>query len=221
MQRLGQPHLIAHMPLKRSRPNTEIKFQDAVLELVAKEGCVALGINVVAQKAGADKVLLYRYFGDLNGLLQRVAESRSWLPDSKDVLSAVSHHRTDCTRYLKELFHYMVKNIQADATTHQLVRWRKAHKNPLTNYFSEEWHRFWQDLLTELGHSLDHEQKLNWKHAFHLIALLIESELCGEGMDYDCLETIAVNLNAPEAYEASASHYANEEEGDRLPTNLL
>ena len=209
------------MPLKRSRPNTEIKFQNAVLELVASEGCAALGINVVAQKAGADKVLIYRYFGDLDGLLERVAESRSWLPSAEEVLASVSHHRNDCTRYLKELFHYMVQHIQTDATTHQLVRWRKAHKNPLTNHFSEEWHSFWKQLITELGRSLDHEQKLDWKHAFHLIALLIESELCGEGMDYDCLETIAMNLNAPEAYEASESHYTSDEESDRLPTNLL
>ena len=57
----------------RSRPKTEEKFQNAVLKLIADEGCGSLGINSVAQVAGADKVLIYRYFGDFKGLLQRVA----------------------------------------------------------------------------------------------------------------------------------------------------
>ena len=77
------------MPQKRSRPLTEQKFQNAVLQLIAQQGCSGIGVNNVAQIAGADKVLIYRYFGNIDSLLQRVAESRDWLPDIQELLGAL------------------------------------------------------------------------------------------------------------------------------------
>jgi len=105
------------MTRTRSRPKTEEKFQNAVLQLLVKEGCGALGINAVAQQAGADKVLIYRYFGDLNGLLQRVAESRQWLPTGEDLLSVLRSGESDALRLLRKIEKTLLLHIRADAST--------------------------------------------------------------------------------------------------------
>jgi AcrR family transcriptional regulator len=55
--------------MKRDREQTEQLLIDAVGAIVREAGIDAVGINAVAREAGVDKVLIYRYFGDINGLL--------------------------------------------------------------------------------------------------------------------------------------------------------
>jgi AcrR family transcriptional regulator len=55
--------------MKRDREQTERQLVEAVGAIVREEGIDAVGVNAVARQAGVDKVLIYRYFGDMDGLL--------------------------------------------------------------------------------------------------------------------------------------------------------
>ena len=108
------------MPRTRSRANTEEKFLNAVLELVAHDGCCALGVNAVAHKAGADKVLIYRYFGNLQGLLLRVAESRQWLPSLDELLHSLKLEADlPASEVIHPLARLLTHHIHADRATHR------------------------------------------------------------------------------------------------------
>ncbi len=209
------------MPRTRSRPKTEEKFQNAVLELVARAGCGALGINAIAQKAGADKVLIYRYFGDINGLLQRVAESRNWLPSPREIVAGLHPNPASATHLLSDIHQLIVRHLHADTTAGQLVRWRKADKNALTNYFSGEWHGFWRELPTLLANGLSYDAREAWKRACALVALAVEAELCGEGIDAQYLKHIAIGLELAPISESSADFDTAASDDGHLPTNLL
>ena len=208
------------MPLTRSRPKTEEKFQNAVLQLVAEEGCGSLGINAVAQIAGADKVLIYRYFGDFEGLLKRVAESRPWLPTGAEVLRALPSGQSAAATTLRQIEATILHHVRADASTHQLVRWRRAGFCPICRNFSQEWRALWKALPSLLAGSLEYSQRQLWSRACSLLALIIEAELCDEPVDRHCLEQIAVGLDeiTIESNTADEDSYADE---DHLPTNLL
>ncbi|CAN1554027.1 AcrR Transcriptional regulator [Paracoccaceae bacterium] len=54
--------------MSRNRDETRQRLLDAALDLIADEGFSALGVNAVARRAGADKQLIYRYFGGLDDL---------------------------------------------------------------------------------------------------------------------------------------------------------
>lgn len=54
--------------MTRNRDETRQRILDAALDLVAEAGFPALGVNAVARRAGADKQLIYRYFGGLEDL---------------------------------------------------------------------------------------------------------------------------------------------------------
>ena len=209
------------MPQTRSRLKTEEKFLRAVLELVANKGCSALGINAVAQTAGSDKVLIYRYFNNLNGLLERAAESRNWMPTVCETLSSLAlsedHQGADA---LDQVARLLIRHIRADQTTHQLVRWRKAQKNPLTDYFSDEWQAFWSELPDALSIGLDYQSRENWKQASSLTALIVEAELCNESVDFSCLNLFANAICIGQLQEEGSdpSDYGY---NDQLPTNLL
>lgn len=212
------------MPRTRSRPKTEEKFQNAVLQLVAEEGCGALGINAVAQLAGADKVLIYRYFGDFNGLLLHVAESRPWLPTGAEVLntlsSVLSSGESGAERVLRKIEATILHHVRADASTHQLVRWRRANFCPICHRFSEEWRALWKTLPPLLSKGLDHAQRQLWAQACTLLSLIIEAELCNEPVDRQCLAHIAIGLEGL-SIEAESGTRESYPDDDHLPTNLL
>ncbi len=59
----------------RNRPATERRLIHAVEKLLARGGFGVLGPSAVAREAGVDKMLIYRYFGNLDGLVSAVAKS--------------------------------------------------------------------------------------------------------------------------------------------------
>ena len=209
------------MPRTRSRPKTEEKFQDAVLKLIADEGCGGLGINSVAHRAGADKVLIYRYFGDFKGLLQRVAESRQWLPTASEVLQKLQGVSTHPLALLQEIESILVRHIRSDAATHQLVRWRRAGICPICEQFTKEWRVLWESLPAQLSANLSSAQGRLWAQACSLLALTIEAELCSEPVDSQCLAVIADSLEAVELELTDHVAVATTFVEESLPTNLL
>ena len=208
------------MPLTRSRPKTEQKFLSAVLELLASDGCAGLGINAVAQRAGSDKVLIYRYFNNLNGLLQRAAESRQWLPSAQETINSLTlTPNQDATDVLQQIARVLIQHIRADAPTRQLVCWYKTDKNPLTEHFAKQWLFFWGELHTCLASGLNYASREDWRHACSLTALAIEAEICDQAVDLNCFKLFAEKLPTGELTKLTRPSDASPEE--RLPTNLL
>lgn len=203
------------MPRKRSRSDTEAQFQVAVLSLLQASGCAELGVNLVAQRAGYDKVLLYRYFGSLTGLLDAVASSREWLPEPTGLLEP---RRDQPVQVLRDLRRTMVRAIQSDRAAHQLLRWRHAVANPLTETFNAQWQHFWPELAAILSEGLPRAARSAWEEACQLLALLVEADLTGQRIEQNLLDRIAAEL------EMEANHKPTDAKriaADTLPTNLL
>ena len=60
---------MTNKPIKKGRLQTEQKILQALGQVLLEQGFPAVGINAVARQAGCDKVLIYRYFNGLEGLL--------------------------------------------------------------------------------------------------------------------------------------------------------
>lgn len=65
---------------KRNRALTMERIINALEEELAEGGLDGIGINVIAQKAGVSKVLIYRYFGSLEGLLEYYVSNGRLVP---------------------------------------------------------------------------------------------------------------------------------------------
>lgn len=66
----------------RDREGTEQRFIEAAARVLARDGAAAFGVNAIAAEAGADKKLIYRYFGSLEGLLEAMgATTGLWIGD--------------------------------------------------------------------------------------------------------------------------------------------
>lgn len=55
--------------VKRNRAQTTQRIIDAFETVLAERGLQHVGVNRVAEEAGVSKVLIYRYFGGLDGLI--------------------------------------------------------------------------------------------------------------------------------------------------------
>jgi AcrR family transcriptional regulator len=69
----------------RNRPATERRLIHAVEKLLARGGFGVLGPSAVAREAGVDKMLIYRYFGDLDGLVGAVAKSPEYFISMEEI----------------------------------------------------------------------------------------------------------------------------------------
>ena len=57
---------------------TEKNLLDAVSHIIETDGFTKIGVNRIAKQAGCDKVLIYRYFGGLDGLLVEWAKRHDY-----------------------------------------------------------------------------------------------------------------------------------------------
>jgi AcrR family transcriptional regulator len=76
-------------PALRNRSEVEERLITAVGTVLASRGFAELGINRVAREAGVSKVLIYRYFGDLDGLVAAYARSATFFPSMDELVPDV------------------------------------------------------------------------------------------------------------------------------------
>ena len=67
--------------MPRDRQLTTARILAAAESLITRGGVGAVGINAVAEAAGVDKVLIYRYFGGRAQLLRALARERRLWPE--------------------------------------------------------------------------------------------------------------------------------------------
>lgn len=74
----------ADPPRRRDRAATMRSIEDAAAELLCERGFTGFGINPLAERAGVDKQLIYRYFGGLDGVVEALAHRLDlWLPGTQ------------------------------------------------------------------------------------------------------------------------------------------
>jgi AcrR family transcriptional regulator len=66
--------------MARDRFATRAAIIESAAEIVAAKGIGALGVNGLADAAQCDKVLIYRYFGGLDGVLEALGAERMLWP---------------------------------------------------------------------------------------------------------------------------------------------
>ena len=120
----------------KNREKTEAKLLQAIAEVLAEKGFGKLGVNAVARQAGVDKVLIYRYFGDLNGLMEAYAKSNDFWPSVDDLLAHVEGQvaLSDMafSDAFSEVFRRYADAIRSRPLTLEILSWETIERNALT-----------------------------------------------------------------------------------------
>ena len=124
------------------------RLKDAVCAIVAEEGVGALGVNAVAERAGVSKVLIYRYFGSFDGLLQQaVAQIDFWtnsLPPSTpdvplaDQVKGIFRQQASIMRnnlLLRRFYHY--ESVASDEFTQGFRTLRESGGKGMVEHYAK------------------------------------------------------------------------------------
>ena len=55
--------------MERDREATEKRLLNTIGQMIAENGFEKIGINAVSAQSGVSKILIYRYFGSVEGLM--------------------------------------------------------------------------------------------------------------------------------------------------------
>ena len=112
---------------EKDREATEKTLLLAIGELVAEKGFEHLGVNTVAARAGTSKVLIYRYFGSLDGLIAAYIRKHDFWIAYRPELPKKKHLAT----FLKQMFRSQIERLRNDTTLKRLYRWELSGNNAL------------------------------------------------------------------------------------------
>ena len=105
----------------RDREATERRFVEAAARVIARDGAAGLGVNAIAAEAGADKKLIYRYFGGLDGLLEAMGSATGlWIGGDMPATTGDYGHR------MAQVFAAYAANLRRDPVLQQLLAWELA-----------------------------------------------------------------------------------------------
>jgi len=111
--------------ITKNRLITEQKLLQAVNGIVEQGGFEALGINAIATKAGVSKMLIYRYFNSLEGLIAAyITQYDFWINFNLDLPD--KEHLGD---FIKAMFANQITSLRENYALRRLYRWELATDN--------------------------------------------------------------------------------------------
>ena len=126
----GRP--VADRP--RDRAMTEARMIRTVGRLLAKKGFKALGVNSVAREAGVDKVLIYRYFGGLPGLIASFGQDSDFWPAASELAGGNpdQFRNLPLAERMAALARNYLEAIRRRPVTQEILAWELVERNELT-----------------------------------------------------------------------------------------
>lgn len=121
--------------IRRNRDETEARLISAVEQLILESGFGAIGINALARRAGVDKVLIYRYFGGLPGLLAAYGERGEFWWQVEDLFAEPFPDGNDTEELLNALaliFRRHAGFLRSHPVTLEVIAWEMSERNELT-----------------------------------------------------------------------------------------
>ena len=119
---------------ERDKDASKTRLIEAVAHLIGREGFGAVRINAIARKAGVDKVLIYRYFGGLSGLLATFGEEGDfwWSVESMMAPPFPLANEGGLAACLARVFERHVDFLRRHPVTLEIIAWEMTARNDLT-----------------------------------------------------------------------------------------
>lgn len=135
---------------------TEKRLLDAVSHIIENDGFTKIGVNRIANRAGCDKVLIYRYFGGLDGLLVEWAKRHDYysFAYSEFIDTIKQSEKEDIRQIVKDVLFRQLYYLKDNVLMQQLLVWELSGHSSFKGIL-EERERIGYKLQEELNRSLD------------------------------------------------------------------
>lgn len=114
----------------RDAEATRDRILAAVGRLLVREGFGALGVNAVAREAQVDKVLIYRYFGGIDPLLEAWGSASDFWPSVEEILG--DGPEAEPGDFAAGMLSRHIEALRARPHTLEVMAWEAVTRHPLT-----------------------------------------------------------------------------------------
>ncbi|WP_018336066.1 TetR/AcrR family transcriptional regulator [Butyricimonas synergistica] len=112
---------------ERDREATEKRLLDTIENMIIENGFEKIGINAVATQSGVSKILIYRYFGSVEGLMAAyIRQHDFWIN-----LPVEEPSREQLPDFLKKMFRGQIEHLRVNPTLKRLYRWELSCNNDM------------------------------------------------------------------------------------------
>lgn len=135
---------------------TEKKLLEAVSYIIENDGFTKIGVNRIANQAGCDKVLIYRYFGGLDGLLVEWAKRHDYysFAYSEFIETIKKAESKDIKQIVKNVFMRQLYHLKDNVLMQELLVWELSGHSSFKGII-EERERIGYKLQKELNRVLN------------------------------------------------------------------
>lgn len=122
----------------RDRGRTEHKMIRAVGTLLARDGFQGMGVNALAREAGVDKVLIYRYFGSLDTLIDRYCQEVDFWPTADELVSydEPAAMRLPPSKRLALIVNNLGRALLRRPLTQEIIAWELAAPSEFSRHLN-------------------------------------------------------------------------------------
>jgi len=112
---------------ERDREATEKRLLTTIGQMIEEDGFEKIGINAVAAKSEVSKILIYRYFGSIDGMIAAyIRQNDFWINFPHDF-----PEKEKVPAFLKTVFHKMILRLRTNSTLRKLYRWELTGNNDI------------------------------------------------------------------------------------------
>jgi len=145
--------------IQRNKEESKQRLIDAVGQIIVKEGFKGIGINSIAKQAGLDKVLIYRYFDGLDGLLRAFARQKDfYINISETLLHEIENaNKEDIQSLITKVLIAQFRELLHNSELQEFMLWEMVEKNELTLAIAKER----EEKGTYLSHKIKEKMNIN------------------------------------------------------------
>lgn len=165
-------------PIERDRETTERRLLDTIGQMITESGFEKIGINAVASQSGVSKILIYRYFGSVEGLMAAyIRQHDFWINFPQELPD-----RSQLPTFLKNMFKEQIEQLRSNPTLKRLYRWELSSDNAIVMTLREQREKAGMQRLTKIseltGYSLEELAPLATILTASITYLVMLEEFC-------------------------------------------
>lgn len=137
-----------NIPAERDREATEKRLLETIGNMICESGFEKIGINAVAARSGVSKILIYRYFGSVEGLMAAYIRQHDSLLNS---LPEEFPDRKALPAFLKKRFQEQIAGLRKDVILKRLYRWELSSDNEYVAKIREQREKIGMELIGRIS----------------------------------------------------------------------
>ncbi len=139
---------------ERDREATERRLLDTIGKMIAEDGFEKIGINAIATQSNVSKILIYRYFGSVEGLMAAyIKQYDFWLNFPLEY-----PNREELPLFVKRMFQGQIEQLRNNPTLKRLYRWELSCNNDMIVKLREQREKVGLNLVKKVSELTGHPQ---------------------------------------------------------------